>query len=53
MTIPVYTNWYPARPNAVATNSDDCMTYGGPTYLNFWGDIICSTLAHAVCEAQP
>nr|CAH0105666.1 unnamed protein product [Daphnia galeata] len=53
MTVPDYTNWYPKRPNTAVSNVDDCMLYGGATYLNFWGDIICSTLAHAVCEAQP
>ncbi|XP_046449488.1 uncharacterized protein LOC124197944 [Daphnia pulex] len=54
MTIPEYTNWYPGRPSSVASNTDDCMAYGGATFLTFWGDVNCATtMAHAVCEAQP
>ena len=53
MTIPDYTNWYPKRPNTVVNNVDDCMLYGGATYLTFWGDIACTTTAHAICEAHP
>nr|CAH0111987.1 unnamed protein product [Daphnia galeata] len=54
MTVPAdYTNWFPKRPNTAVNNVDDCMLYGGATFLNFWGDIVCSTLAHAVCEAHP
>ncbi|EFX88108.1 hypothetical protein DAPPUDRAFT_221337 [Daphnia pulex] len=54
MTVPAdYTNWYPKRPNTAVNNVDDCMAYGGATYLNFWGDIACTTMAHAICEAQP
>lgn len=53
MTVPEYTNWYPGRPNSVSSNTDDCMAYGGATYLTFWGDVGCATMAHAVCEGQP
>jgi hypothetical protein len=53
MTVPVYTNWYPKRPNTAVNNVDDCMAYGGATFLTFWGDVACTTMAHAVCEAQP
>ena len=47
-----YTNWFPGRPSYVANNVEDCMLYGG-SYLQFWGDINCATLARAICEAQP
>ena len=53
MTVPDYTNWYPKRPNTAVSNVDDCMLYGGTTYLNFWGDISCTGMAHGVCKAQP
>ncbi|XP_046449486.1 CD209 antigen-like protein D [Daphnia pulex] len=54
MTVPAdYTNWYPKRPNTAVNNVDDCMAYGGATYLTFWGDLACTTMAHAICEAQP
>ncbi|XP_046449485.1 uncharacterized protein LOC124197941 isoform X2 [Daphnia pulex] len=48
-----YTNWFPGRPSRVANNVDDCMLYGGATYLNFWGDIDCATLARGICEVKP
>uniref|UniRef100_A0A0P5WBP0 C-type lectin ctl-mannose binding n=2 Tax=Daphnia magna TaxID=35525 RepID=A0A0P5WBP0_9CRUS len=53
MTVPVYTNWAPARPDPYDTNIDDCMIYGGIRFLTFWGDIKCVTMARAICEAQP
>lgn len=53
MTVAVYTNWFPGRPNTAASNTDDCMVYGGAKFLTFWGDTTCGTMAHAICEAHP
>ncbi|KZS12407.1 uncharacterized protein LOC116926562 [Daphnia magna] len=47
-----YTLWFPGRPNMQVDNSDDCMVYGG-TFLTYWGDVSCDSLARSVCEAQP
>lgn len=48
-----YTNWFPGRPLVQDSNQLNCMLYGGSTYSSFWGDVNCSTLANAICEAQP
>ncbi|XP_057367465.1 uncharacterized protein LOC130688500 [Daphnia carinata] len=48
-----YTNWFPGRPLTQESDQFNCMLYGGSTYLTFWGDVNCSSLANAICEAQP
>jgi C-type lectin domain family 10 protein A len=48
-----YTNWFPGRPNTTAGNIDDCMLYGGGSFLNFWGDVNCAVTARGICELQP
>ncbi len=49
-----YTHWFPGRPSSATDNEEDCMLYGGNTFLAYWGDVNCTTtLANAICEAHP
>ncbi len=46
-----YLHWSTGEPSNT-NNNENCMLYGG-YWKSAWNDHVCSTLAFAICEAQP